>query len=103
MNPYIGYAGDPEEGAVLVFAPDARTARPVAYGLINGWAHVEYTDVRVRRLRQNRDWLMQQANPRCLALGKPHGTDDIPSCRACERWSGPLNDDGHCGPCAEVA
>ncbi len=103
MNPYIGYAGDPEEGAVLVFAPDARAARPVAYGLLNGWAHVDYTAVRVRRLRQHREWFMRLANARCIELGKVHGTDYVPSCGTCARWSGPLDQNGLCGPCAEVA
>ncbi|MFR0656679.1 hypothetical protein SB719_19165, partial [Pantoea sp. SIMBA_079] len=69
MHPYVGWAGDRSEGAVLVFARESRAAKPVAFGLLMGWADVDYIDVRVRRLRTHVDYLMTHARPKMLDAG----------------------------------
>lgn len=101
MAPYMGWAGDRTLGAVLVFARESRAAKPVAFGLLMGWFDVEYTDVRVRRLREHTDWLLTHANPKMLAAGLAHGTDDVPGCSDCCQWHGPLDAAGRCASCAE--
>lgn len=100
MHPYIGWAGDRNAGAVLVFARESRAAKPVAFGLLMGWFDVEYTDVRVKRLREHTDWLMTLARPKMIAAGLAHGTDEVPSCCACHQWHGPLDADDRCTVCA---
>ncbi|MCD9097080.1 hypothetical protein [Luteimonas fraxinea] len=101
MHPYIGWAGDRSAGAVLVFARESRAAKPVAFGLLMGWFDVEYTDVRVKRLRDHTDWLMTHARPRMITAGLAHGTDEVPSCCDCHRWHGPLDADNRCSECAQ--
>lgn len=101
MRPYVGWAGDRTAGAVLVFARESRAAKPVAFGLLMGWFDVEYTDVRVRRLREHTDWLLTHANPKMLAAGLAHGTDDVPGCSDCRQWHGPLDAAGRCASCAQ--
>ncbi|WP_101926975.1 MULTISPECIES: hypothetical protein [Luteimonas] len=100
MHPYIGWAGDRSEGAVLVFAREARAAKPVAFGLLMGWSDVDYTDVRVRRLCTHVDHLMTHARPKMLTAGLAHGTDDIPGCTDCHSWTAPTDEDGRCATCA---
>jgi len=101
MYPYMGWTGDPADGAVLVFARESRAAKPVAYGLLMGWTDVEYTDVRVKRLRTHTDWLMTHARPTMVAAGLAHGTDDVPSCATCGCWQGPLDANGIGACCAQ--
>lgn len=100
MRAYRAFVDDPAEGAVLVLARDCREAKPVAYGLLTALFGVDYTDVRVQRLREHNDWLLSLGNPRHLAAGRAHGLIDVPSCVACERWHGPLAEDGQCAACA---
>lgn len=100
LHPYIGYAGDPAEGALLVFAPTARAARPIAWCGVSSWcSDIEYPDVRVRRMRQHVDYLMTLADPDKLEAGLPHYIDELPSCKTCEHWGSPLDSDGQCPAC----
>lgn len=100
MHPYVGWVGD-RAGVVLVFARESRAAKPVAFGLLMGWFDVEYTDVRVQRLREHTDWLLTHANPKMLAAGLAHGTDDVPGCAVCGCWHGPLDAHGRGTCCAD--
>lgn len=102
MRPYMAFAGEPEHGAVLVLARDCRDAKPVAYGLLMALFDVEYTDVRVRKLREHRDWLLSLGNPRHLAAGRAHGLIDVPACDVCALWHGPLDAKGRCAACADL-
>lgn len=100
LLPYIGFAGDPEQGAVLVFARNAREARPLAFRGVNGWIDVDYTDIRVRRLREHLDYLYTLADADRLQAGRAHVLDDLPSCPSCETWGAPLTDDARaCARC----
>jgi hypothetical protein len=103
LKPYMGWAGDSAEGAVLVFATTAREAKPIAFDLVRGWAtDAEFVDVRVRRLRTHAAYLLTIADPAKLAAGLAHGLDDIPSCPGCELWGAPIVD-GRCENCNDPA
>lgn len=100
MRPYMAYVGEPENGAVLVLARDSRDAKPVAYGLLMALSDVDYTDVRVRRLREHSEWLLSLGNANHLAAGRAHGLFEVPACAACALWHGPLDAHGRCTACA---
>ena len=78
MHPYIGWAGDHTDATVLVFARDSRDAKPIAYCLLMLPPGIEYSDVRVQRLRDRTDWLLSFGNPRHLAAGRAHGLFAVP-------------------------
>ena len=99
LNAYIGHAGEPQDGAVLVFARTARDAKPVAHDAIRGWFDCAYTDVRVRRLRDNVPYLVTLADPAKFAAYIAHSVDDVPVCHDCETWGSPLNDFDCCARC----
>lgn len=90
LLPYMGFAGDPGEGAVLVFAHNAREARPLAYMGVNSLMAVDYVDVRVRRIRTHVDYVRTLGVQSKLEAGLPHVIDDPSSCR-CGRWGSPID------------
>jgi hypothetical protein len=101
LNPYMGHTGSPADGAVLVFACNAREARVLAFGELCGWFNeCRYIDVRAERLRLHVDYLATLADRDKLAAGTPHVIDDPQSCPTCERWGVPPSEDGrtclHC-------
>lgn len=86
----------------LVFARDARSARPIGFCLAMAQADVDYSEIRVQRIRGDaHDWLMSLANERLTAAGLAHGTDTVPTCSCCETWRPLL--DGRCAECAQLA
>lgn len=99
LKPYIGWAGDASEGAVLVFAHHRQQAKTIAFDTIRGWFDASYTDVRVRRMREHGDWLQKMANPEALAAGRAHAVDDPAACKRCETWGIPLLESGICLRC----
>lgn len=100
LHPYMGYAGEPSEGAVLVFAHTAREARKVAYDCVVGWCDCEFIDVRCTRLRDDPEYLLTLAHPAKLESDTPHCVDDPPSCDACEMWGGrPIPERNCCTNC----
>lgn len=106
LHPYMGFVGDaPEEGAVLVFAHDAREARPLAYLGLNGLSETAYVDVRVRRMRKHLDYLRTLGDDEKLAEDRSHVIDDPRSCPSCGCWGVPIEDgDNACQRCrAEAA
>lgn len=87
LNPYMLWGGeDPAEGAILVFAHTAREAKRIGWPELRGWS-VEYVDVRVRRLRDHREYLMSLYNGSPV-IGSP------PTCNVCEMWGAPIREDG---------
>ena len=100
MHPYIGYSGDPSEGAALIFAHSAKQAKPLAFGMLSGWFDLDFTDVRVRRVRENEAYLLALANPEKLVTGTPHVIEDPPSCNLCLQWGSVIDENHHCARCA---
>lgn len=88
-HPYVAFAGEPCEGAVLVFAETYREAKKLGWEGTRGWIADEYTDVRVRRLRDHEAYLLT------LWDGVHPIVDDPPTCPVCENWGAPLNADGN--------
>jgi hypothetical protein len=95
LKPYMGYCGDPADGAVLIFAESHAQAKTVGYPDVSGWTGCVYKDMRVKRLREYHDYLMSLCKK-----DTPHCIDDVPSCARCELWGAPMNADGFgCGLC----
>ena len=99
LQPYMGWSGDASEGAVLVFAHHRQQAKALAHGVMRAWGDIDYTDVRVRRMRDHEPWLQRLANPEALAAGRAHVVDDPASCDRCETWGIPLLETGICVAC----
>lgn len=101
LNPYMAWCGEfPEEGAVLVFARTAREAKPLGFAELSGWcSDITWTDLRVRRLRKHRDYVMGLRDPQ--RLDTPHTIDDPPSCERCHCWGVPLDEADVCTTCRE--
>lgn len=91
LHPYMGWAGDyPEDGALLVFAHNAREAKPLAYAGINGWTDTEFTEVRVRRIRKHLDYVRTLGDAEKLAEDRAHVIDNPASCK-CGIWGLPID------------
>lgn len=102
LHAWMGFAGDPAEGAVLVFAPDWREAKRLAYVGLLGLFAVDYLDVRCRRLREHGDYLRSLGDAARLAAGVAHVIDDPAGCPGCNTWGIPPTEDGlHCQHCAQ--
>ena len=97
---YIASEGCPEEGAVLVFAHNAKEARTFAWPVLSGWGVEEYIHVRANLLR-GRDFLYEQADQVKLKADIPHVVDDPRVCDGCHVWGMELDERGRCEDCAE--
>ena len=84
LRPYICWAGDPDERAVLAFAHTAKDARKLAWPKVRDWTDAGFFDVRVRRLREHADYLMTLATK-----DGPHCDDNPPTCAVCDLWGNP--------------
>ena len=94
LKPWMAWAGDPQEGACLVFAPDKRMAKIIGFECVSGWDDCYWTDLRVRRLVET-PYVMSFAEKE-----EPHAVDDLPSCDRCMCWSvSPIGKDGLCEYC----
>jgi hypothetical protein len=100
LKPYMGSAGEPEEGAVLIFATSQREAKKIFWQTCQGdVAGDDYLCVRVTRLR-DKDWLITDANQAFLLGGKPHVVVSPKSCKCCGCWGHePIEDSGLCDTC----
>ena len=100
MKMYMGYDDErgSGDGAVLIFANNAREAKKLAWNEIDGWLwDAEYIDIRVRMLR-NKEFLREQAQS-----DEPHAIDNPIICSTCEYWGvSELNEEGNCGDCVEA-
>ncbi len=94
LRSYMAWAGDPQDGAALVFAHSAAEAKRLAWPTLQGWMTTDaFTDVRVRWLRTG-----------CLHLRKqdgPHVVDAPLSCADCGMWWEEPLVDGLCEGCRE--
>ena len=96
LHPYCGYEKDSRhECAVLVFAPNARTARTLAARSLASLIDAKFTAVRVKRLRDHLAFFES------LRRGdEPHVIDNPPSCYRCAQWGEPI-EHGRCASCRE--
>ncbi len=98
---YIGYSGEPEDGACLIFAHNAKEAKRIGYPVDKGWNwDSEFIDYRVTWLKKH-DWLYKEADPVKLAADEAHVIDDPKSCKRCELWGAELDAEGICTDCRE--
>jgi hypothetical protein len=95
MRTYAVSGTEPDEGAVLVFAPTARAAKPMGFRVLRGWFDVQWTEVRVKRLTDS--WLHSLAKS-----DQPHVVEDVTICENCLLWGGELVN-GECEDCREEA
>lgn len=94
LKPYMGFsrAGGSVEGAVLIFAHNAREAKKVGWGsLVYDICDGEYTDFAVRLIRDG-EYLFSDADPEKLKADQAHVIESPKSvCSNCELWGmGPL-------------
>lgn len=85
LRAYIGHAGDPQEGAVLVYARSAKEARLLAWPVLNGWDWCEWLDVRARWIRGGADFHRVPAKEEA---GAPYVVESPDGCERCELWYG---------------
>lgn len=98
LKPYMGYAGDPADGACLIFAHDAKEAKKVGYGVVNSWGG-EWIEMRVNLIR-NEDYLFKEADPELLQADTPHVIEAPTCCNCCEKWGvGEIGPDRLCPDC----
>lgn len=97
LKPYMAWAGEPQDGAALVFARNAREAKALAWAHV-GWLDCDYVDLRVRRQRNGVPYLMSMQK----YADKWGVADDLPVCNVCETWGGVPNADGNgCTNCGD--
>ncbi len=99
---YMGHGGEPQEGAILIFAHTAREAKVVGWNtpsFIREVCDDEYIYMRVKL--QKEPYLMKEANPQHLAADKPHAIECPTTCNGCGFWGDELNDGGYCEDCQE--
>ena len=90
LRPYMCWAGDPQDGAVLAWAHTRQEARKLAFPAIADWTDCGFIDVRARLLKAH------PAYYETLKLNDaPHVNDDPPVCPSCETWGSPPHPDGH--------
>jgi hypothetical protein len=102
LKPYMAGGDDMSEGAVLIFAYDAKQAKQMAWhnGIIREVTDGEYLQLRVKWLKHD-DFMFKEANQEKLMIGEPHIVESPMSCKNCDLWGLELNDDGYCEGCAE--
>jgi hypothetical protein len=99
LKAYMIHAGEPQNGAALVFAASFREAKKLGFnsGVCDG---CDYTDVRGHQIKSDQ-WLKNNAaDKEKLGSGVPHIVDSPPSCEQCELWYDELFD-GVCESCAD--
>jgi hypothetical protein len=99
LHPYMVFDGDdPEEGACLVFAHNAREARLIGFPTVSMWCDGEWIQCHSRRL-WNHNFLFGEGDPEKLAANEPHCIESPKACKTCRLWGGQINGD-MCSLCA---
>lgn len=98
----MGYSREAgsQEGAVLIFAHDAKEARKLAYPFVQDWFGDGWTDCAVMYLK-DRTYLFAEANQEKLTRGDPHVVDSPKVCKQCELWGFAMDDNGICENCQD--
>lgn len=100
LKTYMGYSELPEDGAVLIFAHNAREAKRIGYPVSCGWGDCDYIDYRAKLLR-NHVWLFKEADQEKLKTDIAHVNDNPATCKSCELWGSELDAEGVCLDCRE--
>jgi len=102
LKPYMAFSRDAgsQEGAVLVFAHNGKEAKPLAWREAKWEITDEYIDLGVRLIK-NGGFLFKEADEAKLAADVAHVISDPTSCKDCELWGYPLNEEGYCEDCAD--
>lgn len=97
MRAYLGHAGEPHDGAILIVTTTAREAKRLAFPELWSLIDAEFLEVRVT-------WMKDADMPFLLQRYGPGVHSCMESCDRCERWYPyPLETDLHCADCvAEV-
>jgi len=82
LRPYMCYALDPQDGALLVFAYTAVGARKVAMPTMIAWFDADYFDIRAVRLKRNAKYFMS-----LKVSDEPHCIEEPPVCNGCDAWT----------------
>ncbi len=91
---YMASGDNPHDGACLVFAPNAREARRLAWPVVREWMDLNWIEVRVKWIRGGADHLREQDGPHVVEAPK--------ACVTCEWWHAePYDENGRCEACAE--
>ena len=102
LKAYSAHDGAPEEVALLIFAHTARKARPLAWrALRNLNGDCDYTDIRVRWLRDAAHLIQIDADAEKIARGEAHVVDNPTTCVDCLCWGDLIDDSGLCSECAD--
>lgn len=102
MRAYSFHAGEPADGAALVFAHNYREARNLVYPTVQSWTGCDFTDVSGFWIRDD-TWLKENAaNREKLEADEPHVVESPPACKHCELWGTALDDNGSCDYCAVI-
>ena len=96
MKAYMGYdrPGGAPEGACLIFAPNGKVARKLAWPILRDWFDTEWIHVGTKLLRDLPKHLKELNN------GTERVIDNPLTCPNCEAWGGhPVEADGLCTFC----
>ena len=104
LNAYMGFnrvAGQ-QEGAVLIFANNAKEARKIGWRCVSCWFDTDWINMAVRKVRDNVDFLRGDANAEKFASDTPHVIETPRCCLNCETWGGGAPDEnGRCDYCCD--
>lgn len=100
LKAYMGYDRQvgPQEGAVLIFARNAKAARKAGYAVIHGWYNLEWTDMAVKLMRAKH--LFAQAEQAKLVGGVTHVIEQPTTCPSCNQWGFEISA-GQCEGCRD--
>ena len=102
MKAYMGYMSDePNEGACLIFAHNAREALKLARPIVIDWFMCDFIEVRVSWIRQAENLFKREANKVKLERDEAHVIDSPTVCPSCELWTDSIDDTGYCEGCRE--
>jgi hypothetical protein len=102
LKPYMASGDDSEEGAILVFAHNAKEAKLLAWhnGTIREIIDGEYLQLRVSWMKHD-DFMFKEADQEKLNTNIPHIVESPTTCNNCDLWGLELNENGYCEDCAE--
>ena len=105
LKQYMGYdnMGGASEGAVLIFAHNAREAKRIGWDaptFLRDICSGEYINLRVSWMKDS-PHIYKEAKQDKLKEGIPHVIECPTTCTGCELWGYDLNEDGYCETCEE--
>jgi len=94
LKMYMGYDGEPWEGACLIFATNAKEARRIGWSTVKDWFDTEWIYMKVKWLKDKEFLRSEQTSD------QPHVIEQPTLCDSCELWgTSLLNEQGICDDC----